>query len=179
MQVLACCIKEAIKHSNPVVLPTGQAHLPYVTEEESKNNPIDICAKISVARCCRASYLKLGKPSNLEDDVKLFNTLKDNGHLSPFEHVAFSGSNKPEDYAGLVRYLKLPDNAVNSAYFYRNFVGDKGTVADNSGWIMFRSLVDPDPKLPVEGIIGVIADMKTESHESFRDILKTVFDNVK
>ena len=48
--------------------------------------------QISAARCARVSYLTHdGKPTEPEDDVKLFQQLTGSGpikHLSPLEHVA-------------------------------------------------------------------------------------------
>lgn len=86
--VLAKKIHDAIKASEPTVLENG-IHLPFIDEEERKTFPIDQLIKISVARCCRTSYANcLGKKSQPEEDIKLYQRLLGNGHFSPFEHIA-------------------------------------------------------------------------------------------
>lgn len=86
--VLAKKIHDAIKASEPTV-PENGIHLPFIDEEERKTFPIDQLIKISVARCCRTSYANcLGKKSQPEEDVKLYQRLLGNGHFSPFEHIA-------------------------------------------------------------------------------------------
>lgn len=86
--VLAKKIHDAIKASEPTV-PENGIHLPFIDEEERKTFPIDQLIKISVARCCRTSYANcLGKKSQPEEDIKLYHRLLDNGHFSPFEHIA-------------------------------------------------------------------------------------------
>lgn len=86
--VLAKKIHDAIKASEPTV-PENGIHLPFIDEEERKTFPIDQLIKISVARCCRTSYANcLGKKSQPEEDIKLYQRLLGNGHFSPFEHIA-------------------------------------------------------------------------------------------
>ena len=86
--VLAKKIHDAIKASEPTV-PENGIHLPFIDEEERKTFPIDQLIKISVARCCRVSYANhLGKKSQPEEDIKLYQRLLGNGHFSPFEHIA-------------------------------------------------------------------------------------------
>lgn len=87
--VLAKKIHDAIKESVPLT-PTDGVHLPYIDEEERQRFELDQLIKISVARCCRTSYANcLGKKSQPEEDVKLYSRLLENGHFSPFEHIAF------------------------------------------------------------------------------------------
>lgn len=86
--VLAKKIHDAIKASEPTV-PENGIHLPFIDEEERKTFSIDQLIKISVARCCRTSYANcLGKKSQPEEDIKLYQRLLGNGHFSPFEHIA-------------------------------------------------------------------------------------------
>ena len=86
---LAIKIKEALDNSEPRALKLGEWHLPYILNEE-KHLPINVQKKISVARCARVSYkvFDTGVTSEVNKDVELHNRLRDELHLSPFEHVA-------------------------------------------------------------------------------------------
>lgn len=83
MRVLAEHMWAAQFSSEPELLGTGQWHLPYVNRGDS-------CAKfVSTARCARVSYKTFdGRPSEIDDDMQLYEDLEDGGHWSPFEHQA-------------------------------------------------------------------------------------------
>ena len=89
MQYVATQIKNLIETAQPQVLGKQQWHTPFIREEEEMLD-ISLKQKVSVARCARVSYfLKgTGEVSSLDKDIALYNTLKDSGHWSPFEHVA-------------------------------------------------------------------------------------------
>lgn len=90
MRLLAEKIKAAIDASTPRVLKENEPHLPYIDEEERKKLTKEECLKVSVARCCRASYNNmLGKKSNPEEDIALFERATSRCHWSPCEHQAF------------------------------------------------------------------------------------------
>lgn len=90
IQNLATAMKEAMDLSNP---REGTMHLPYV--DLSKREPEYTDMFTSVARCARVSYYNfVGTLSQLDEDKKLFDRLKNEGHWSPFEHTAeFVGDN--------------------------------------------------------------------------------------
>src|SRR5690606_1934045 len=50
--------------------------------------------EIAIARCARLSYQTLGDEPKMDylADLKLYNNLKQSGHWSPFEHVAYAMS---------------------------------------------------------------------------------------
>ena len=92
---MAMCL--AMEKSYP---QDGTAHLPYITELE-KRNLTPYVNEMSVARCARVSYARLdGKENNLTDDINLYKRLLKNGHLSPFEHVAFSKDGRHANFYG-------------------------------------------------------------------------------
>lgn len=62
---------------------------PGCTEEERK--------KIAVARCARISYENFNGEINKEDDIRLHDSLWNNGHMSPFEFVV-----RPAPMPGMV-----------------------------------------------------------------------------
>jgi len=119
MIVLTKCIHDAIKESTPKILTRYNAHLPYVDEEEILHYDMCDCVKISVARSCRVSYDNmLGKKSVPEEDLKLFDRLLKDHHLSPFEHVAFLPNSK-------IKWTKSrldPKRNFNGFYQLRGFV---------------------------------------------------------
>lgn len=83
--------------STPDRLAPGLYHVPYgenlpVTEDMEERK------KVIVARCARNSYLNFEGEASLEDDLRLWKRLLDQGHMSPFEHVAVA-QRKPRFYA--------------------------------------------------------------------------------
>lgn len=78
MRVLAKTIRDVIKSSEAQPLDAGQWHLPYGGNLSE-----------SAARCARVSYLRHdGSQPEKADDMKLALRLKDEEHMSPFEHQA-------------------------------------------------------------------------------------------
>lgn len=143
---LAVCIKSAIDSSTPQKMNVGDLHLPYVLDAEKEILSKEDQVITSVARCCRASYNKLGYRSKLEDDKKRYQMLAEGRHMSPFEHVAC--------------YIEpMDDPALNTIDGYnwryklqRNFVGKfdpmtKGSYGGLSGWAQFRSVIEDVPEL--------------------------------
>ena len=119
IQALARCMKEAMDASTPVELQEGEAHLPYIDDEEkTKYNILDL-VKISTARCCRVSYNNmLGKKSQPEEDIKLHDRLATDHHMSPLEHVAF-----------------VPTDACTRAFLAKS-------QRNLRGWVQYRALVE-------------------------------------
>ena len=114
IRLLAQAMKAAHNESKPRTLPKGQWHMPYIahidrvgaynyckhqriTRDEPSNEEVTgLLLKVSAARCARASYNNFeGKPSGIEEDLKLFAQLVENQpvHASPTEHQA-----TPMDY---------------------------------------------------------------------------------
>lgn len=86
LQMLAVCAKLAM---DAVVYNQTKWHLPYISEAEKEVLEEGALKSVSVARCCRVSYLRHGEGRNtIDDDIELANTLLNNGHFSPLEHVA-------------------------------------------------------------------------------------------
>lgn len=91
MMVLAEHMKKAMDESIPIELQPGDWHLPYVDlgDFDDSGDPILEAIKCSVARCARVSYLNHDNSTpNIEKDIALADKLLEDGHMSPFEHVA-------------------------------------------------------------------------------------------
>ena len=81
---------EAYQTSEPLELGEGQWHMPLIQDDEREwaaANP-EQARMVSAARCARVSYMTHEGKRDIEADLMLFKRLHDEGHMSPFEHVA-------------------------------------------------------------------------------------------
>lgn len=87
IRVLANKMKKALEKSEPTLLDCNDWHLPYITDDDLLDLPLETCKRISVSCCAQVSYRKLDttpqKALNIYD--KLVNG--DIIHGSAFEHV--------------------------------------------------------------------------------------------
>lgn len=95
MRAVAEAIAAAMQSSEATKLNHGDWHLPYITPEERNSvQDMEFLAMMSAARCARVSYLNHdGTRPNVERDIKLAQLLRDESHMSPFEHQAYVGPN--------------------------------------------------------------------------------------
>ncbi len=86
-QELARLMEETYKSTVPHY--NQNAHLPFIQPDEEQLD-ISILRRVSSARCARVSYksLETGNPSTIDEDEKLCIRLMEEGHMSPFDHVA-------------------------------------------------------------------------------------------
>jgi hypothetical protein len=122
IQKLAVLMARARRDSVPVSLPEGAWHLPYVLNAEKHLYPIELQLKMSVARCCRVSYLTMeGKPAEPEKDFALHDQLLTDKHMSPFEHCAQATDDANHWYGnfrGWKQYRKTIPNEVFGEFDY-------------------------------------------------------------
>jgi thymidylate synthase ThyX len=84
IQELAKAVYKAIKGS---LASVNEWHLPYIDYDEH-HLPIETQIAMSVARCARVSYMNHGKTErSVDDDITLYERLKNSGHFSCFEHI--------------------------------------------------------------------------------------------
>lgn len=83
IEMLARHMKVAMDTNTPV---ERYVHLPFIEVDEMDTLTVTGASLTSAARCARISYMSKGS----SDDLELGNKLWVNGHLSPFEHVAFA-----------------------------------------------------------------------------------------
>ncbi len=100
IRISAEMILEALNTSVPQELLPGQWHMPFgddfdlehldvIANEFGAVSADELRRSITVARCARTSYQTFdGSRHNYTADLSLFNSLRDQGHWSPFEHVA-------------------------------------------------------------------------------------------
>lgn len=87
IRAAATRMREAMAASVPSPIGSGDWHLPLLQEDE-RSLPLDLRKQISAARCARVSYLTHAGTREIEKDRDLYERLKKERHLSPFEHVA-------------------------------------------------------------------------------------------
>jgi thymidylate synthase ThyX len=80
-------MREAIDASHPQPVANGEWHTPLVQEDEVGFD-IETRKRLSAARCARVSYLTHGGRREIGKDLELYERLRSDRHLSPFEHVA-------------------------------------------------------------------------------------------
>lgn len=115
IQVLANEIKNAIDKSTPS--EGNLVHLPYISPKEVFEIGLLDSILISAARCARISYVPKKDKFSIGDDINLATRLKNEKHLSPFEHVAFPISIEnmklgTGNYSGWVQYRKFIEYGV-------------------------------------------------------------------
>ncbi len=87
IRAAALRIRDAMEGSEPRALALGAWHLPLLQEDERELD-LETRRRISVARCARVSYLTHDGKREIEKDIELYERLRADRHLSPFEHVA-------------------------------------------------------------------------------------------
>ncbi len=106
-QMLIC-----YKNSIPKFLKAGEWHLPFTDKFISGDLTTEQLMKITTARCARVSYLTFEGDINPEKDYELHDGLMNNGHMSPFEHVAQSTDTNERygNFIGWKQYRKTLPN---------------------------------------------------------------------
>lgn len=116
-KALADAMWEAKSKNVPQLKFGDEWHLPFVKTEELKL-PLDILKKISVARCCRISYLNLdGSSSDTEKDITLHDNLLKSGHMSPFEHAAVCTNEDETFYGNFKGWKQYRKEIINEENF--------------------------------------------------------------
>ena len=90
MRCAAQAIKVAMNDSTPVLLGEGEWHLPLIRPDETEwaKQNMPTAVKLCVGRCAATSYFRQNEVRSREADLRLYEGLKADGHMSPFEHVA-------------------------------------------------------------------------------------------
>ena len=80
-------MREAMQVSRPHALEDGGWHTPLIQDDERVLD-IETRKRVSAARCARVSYLTHEGQREIAKDLELYERLKSDRHLSPFEHIA-------------------------------------------------------------------------------------------
>jgi thymidylate synthase ThyX/5-methylcytosine-specific restriction endonuclease McrA len=87
IRAAALLMREAMDASVPVRIEHGEWHTPLLQPDESGLD-LEVRRRVSAARCARVSYLTHEGKRQIERDLELYERLRSDRHLSPFEHVA-------------------------------------------------------------------------------------------
>ncbi len=87
IRAAALRMREAITASTPRSVEYGQWHTPLLQPDDA-DLEVEERKRISAARCARVSYLTHEGTREIAKDLELYERLKSDRHLSPFEHVA-------------------------------------------------------------------------------------------
>lgn len=124
IKALSDAMKEAMQHSVPNLLHSGEWHLPYVNDKGYAPNTVDTAwmdtlKKVSAARCARVSYLTHdGRQTTVNEDIALYDKLLVDTplHASPAEHQATPDYwEKPNKFEPFGHYIQ--------PHLHGNFVG--------------------------------------------------------
>lgn len=110
IRTLADMMWDLYSSSTPTQIKHGEWHLPFIKEEDIASCNREELRRVSVARCARVSYLTHDGSRDIQKDLNLFIRLRDNGHWSPFEHIATPLSNPNElhgNFKGWKQYRKI------------------------------------------------------------------------
>jgi len=97
MQKLAFAMKTAYIKSTP---EERLWHTPLTGFPGDENLSESDLRLVSVARCARVSYLTHDGTRDVEADLRLAETLRTNGHFSPWEHVAHAADGRWGNFTG-------------------------------------------------------------------------------
>lgn len=105
-------IRDAMNASTPALVHQGEWHMPLVQPDERQLD-IEVLKRVSVARCARVSYLTHEGTREIKKDLELYERLKDDRHLSPFEHVA-TPANDAAFHANFRGWIPLRQGIVSA-----------------------------------------------------------------
>lgn len=110
---LAVMMREAYWSSVPQLKERNEWHLPFIEPEDRIASEADLI-RASVGRCARVSYVTHKGVRDLSEDVKLANSLRANGHMSPYEHVAICQT-KPHRVGNFIGWTQARKLLLNEA----------------------------------------------------------------
>lgn len=152
MRYLAEAMYDCYREAEFKVLQPGDWHIPYgdqinggelIAAYEKEYGEVlhtgnlyqFLIKRVSIARCARLSYQTLGENPKIDylSDIKLFDSLFQNLHLSPFEHVARVMTEW--EYETFIKTIIIDDQPVQQ----------RGWCANFNSFIQYRSLIENKP----------------------------------
>lgn len=114
IRVLAKAMLEALQASTPKRLKVGDWHMPLLMSDDPFESVaaqlgltvLETMKRVAVGRCARVSYLTHDGKRDLIKDVELHDTLSQDHHYSPFEHIAeaMSDQRRYANFRGFRQY---------------------------------------------------------------------------
>jgi len=124
IHALASKMKEVLSNAKYKLLKRGEWHLPYVLQNEREQFTREVLCNISAARCARVSYSNHdGTNPVIAGDLQLAKTLREAGHMSPFEHQATPLLDRDQDgFTHKDKYRDLWSGNFRGWVQYRNVI---------------------------------------------------------
>jgi hypothetical protein len=116
----AIAIKQAIDQSKPQVLQPGDWHIPF-GDQMPPGLSLSEQLQVAIARCARLSYATHDGKRDVQEDMRLYNQLLQDGHMGPFEHCAMAVADYFTAPPKIACYAYLPGQM--QPVFTRNFRG--------------------------------------------------------
>ncbi|MBO6509733.1 MAG: FAD-dependent thymidylate synthase [Roseibium sp.] len=137
---LSRAVITAMNESEPMMLHSGEWHLPYVDQFERSNYDLETQKKLSVARCARISYKPFDGNASVEAEMERYERLVVSQplHASPAEHQA---SPDTETRIPSRRLWTKSDVAWTNPHLQGNF----------RGWIQYRKTLDNEAVFDAKG----------------------------
>lgn len=141
IQLAARAVKEAMAASTPVLRHPGEWHAPY-TDDPTEAIPEEIRSQVSAGRCARVSYLTHDGKRDYNEDIRLHDTLLNNGHMAPLEHPARVMTD--DEYEFIFAQGKVVYDKINRRFdrVIDDFRWEETHYCGNyEGWIQYRKLI--------------------------------------
>jgi hypothetical protein len=119
-RVWAIAIKQAMEQSTPKVLKPGDWHIPF-GDQMPPGLSLSEQLQVATARCARLSYATHDGKRDVQEDMRLYNQLLQDGHMGPFEHCAMAVADYFTAPPKIACYAYLPGQM--QPVFTRNFRG--------------------------------------------------------
>lgn len=106
---------------------------PIMTGKEMRADIRQAMLEICVARCARLSYQTFGDNPRIDyaADLRLYKDLKQSGHWSPFEHIAYAMS--PDIWRQCIKTIINKEG---------QFQQEQGWLANFRGWVQQRAILE-------------------------------------
>jgi len=151
LQDLAALVHQAIEAAEIQKLEPGEWHLPYITQDDSKeykrryesgDQDFNFLMKISAARCARISYKPFNGDASYERELERYDSLvtADRVHASPLEHQA-----SPD----MLCYIAIQEKPGKLG-FRREWIDPK-LHGNFDGYIQYRKTIPNEAKM--EGVL--------------------------
>lgn len=106
-------MRDAIAQSRPNSVGLQEWHTPLIQDDEHALD-CETRRRVSAARCARVSYLTHDGKREISRDLELFERLRRQRHLSPFEHVATPSGDSAfhANFRGWIQFRREIENST-------------------------------------------------------------------
>lgn len=154
IQALAESMWDAMNENIPNELKPGEWHIPFGDTFDEKelmkgvpdhefylSDLIEKKLAVATSRCARLSYMTFDGKIDYNKDIKLYNNLLENNHMSPFEHCARAMTDLEYNaFAKLTPAIHEKMDMYGRLELYKDI--DYSWCNNFKGWIQYRYLIE-------------------------------------